>query len=322
MKLGLYVTLSLVFLNLVACEKIAVFMTPVKKPAVSHSKIADRAERYFWTTLHEGRYLDITKADKLLMAAYLKNPNDPNLAAHLGFLHIWKITERQRGAGQDPLIPNEIILSKQYFSDAHVLDPKNAIYQGFLGDSQVVTGQIFHDKREEVRGYFTLKSAIAKWPEFNYFTAGYLMTTLPPQSKQFKKALKWQWKTLDICLGRDIDRKNPQYRLSSVKLVMGSKKYRACWDTWIAPHNVEGYFMNMGDMLVKSGDWQTGIAMYKNATYQQNYAFWPYRSMLEKRIKNAKENVKYFQQDPASADPDRAIMFNSGYGCMACHQQR
>ncbi len=297
-------------------------MTPIKQPIKSNNKIAAKAEHYFWTTLHQGRYQDINKADKLLMEAYLINPNDPNLAAHLGFLHIWKITERERVGGKDPLITNEIILAKQYFSDAHTLEPTNPIYQGFLGDSQLVAGQIFHDKRQEVQGYFTLKSAIAKWPEFNYFTAGYPMTTLSPTSKRFKEALKWQWKTLDICLGRDIDRKNPQYRMSSVKLVMGGKRQRACWDTWIAPHNVEGYFMNMGDMLVKSGDWQTGIAIYKNATYQQNYATWPYRSMLEKRIKNARENVKYFQQNPAPTNPDRAIMFNSGYGCMACHQKR
>lgn len=321
MKLVSHFTLFFLFLNLGACEKVAIFMTPVKKPLQSHSKMAANADRYFWTTLHKGRYQDITKADKLLMESYLKNPNDPNLAAHLGFLHIWKITERQRESEQDPLIPNEIILSKQYFAEAHALEPQNPIYQGFLGDTQLVTGQIFNDKRLEVQGYFTLKSAIAKWPEFNYFTAAYPMTTLPPDSKRFKKALEWQWKTVDICLGKKIDRKNPQYHLSSLKFVNGSKKQRACGDTWIAPHNVEGYFMNMGDMLVKSGDWQTAIAIYKNATYQQNYVSWPYRRMLEKRIKNAKQNVKYFQQNPAPSDPDRAIMFNSGYGCMACHQE-
>ena len=30
---------------------------------------------------------------------------------------------------------------------------------------------------------------------------------------------------------------------------------RACWNSRIAPHNLEGFFLNMGDMLVKSGDW-------------------------------------------------------------------
>jgi hypothetical protein len=47
------------------------------------------------------------------MAAYLENPNDPKLAAHLGFLHIWKIAERARVNDKSPLTPNEIVLSKK-----------------------------------------------------------------------------------------------------------------------------------------------------------------------------------------------------------------
>lgn len=311
----------LIFLPLLGCERIALLTTSTKKPIKSISKLATDAENYFWKTLHEGRYQDISKADTLLMEAYLQNTNDPTLAAHLGFLHIWKITERQREAKPNSLIPNEIILSTHYFTAANLLEPKNAIYEGFLGDSLLVEGQIFQDKRKEIQGYFTLKRAIATWPEFNYFTAGYPMSTLSSRSEKFKKALKWQWETLDTCLGKKISRKNPEYRSSTVNLVIGSNKQRACWDTWIAPHNVEGFFLNMGDMLVKSGDWKTAIEVYKNATYQQNYAHWPYRHMLEKRIKNAKENVKYFQENKPNTDPDRTIMFNSGYGCTACHQQ-
>lgn len=41
--------------------------------------------------------------------------------------------------------------------------------------------------------------------------------------------------------------------------------------------------------------------------------------MLEKRIANAKENVSNFQKPYIS--PDKTILFNSGFGCMACHQQ-
>ena len=69
-----------------------------------------------------------------------------------------------------------------HIADALTLDPQNPIYQGFLGDSQLIEGQIFKDKREEVHGYFRLKHAISEWPKFNYFTAGYPMSTLPAHS--------------------------------------------------------------------------------------------------------------------------------------------
>ena len=75
----------------------------------------------------------------------------------------------------------------------------------------------------------------------------------------------------------------------------------------------------MGDMLVKKGDVATAIKIYDNAKLAKNYAAWPYRQLLENRIKQAKENVSHFQQNLIST-PDRTILFNSGYGCMVCHQ--
>lgn len=318
MQLTKILSLSFILSLLVACEQVAVFSTPHKRAIDSKTALATKAQNYFWSTLHHGRYQDLAKADYLLMAAYLQTPNDPKLAAHLGFIHLWKITERQRNLNESPKITNEIILAKKYFSDAVELDPKNAIYQGFLGDSLLIEGKIFHDELEQVHGYFALKRAIANWPEFNYFTAGYPMSSLSAQSDKFKEGLEWQWLTLDRCAGRKINRKNPDYG-TYLQTVPHYGKKRACWNSWVAPYNFEGFFMNMGDMLVKSGDWQTGVKIYQTAKLDKNYSSWPYRDMLENRIKHAQENVANFQQK--NADPDKTIMFNSGYGCVACHQR-
>lgn len=301
----------------VSCEKLAVLTTPAKEPIPSHSQLAMQAENNFWSTLHQGNYQGIAKANHLLMAAYLQNPNDPTLAAHLGFLHIWKITERQRYAKIPPEIVNEIILSNRYFKQAVQLDPADARYLGFYGDTQLVQGQIFHDEREQVRGYFTLKRAINKWPEFNYFTAGYVMSVLPPERKEFKEALAWQWKTVDLCAGAKVNRANPDFSpYMHQETQKGSK--RACWNSWIAPYNFEGFFLNMGDMLVKSGDPITAIKIYQNAKLAKNYSSWPYKKLLEQHLALAKQNVMHFQNE--SNNPKNTILFNSGYGCVACHQ--
>lgn len=317
MQTAKLLSVGIVLLNLMACERVALLTTPHKKPVKANTLLANKAQNFFWNTLHQGRYQDLSKADYLLMAAYLQNPNDPKLAAHLGFVHIWKITERQRIHDESPKITNEIILAKKYFADALELDPQNAIYQGFLGDSQLIEGKIFHDQREEVHGYFTLKSAIKNWPQFNYFTAGYPMSTLEPESYHFKEGLKWQWLTLDACAGHKINRKNPDYS-AYMSAEQHYGKQRACWNSWIAPHNFEGFFMNMGDMLVKSGDSQTAIKIYQSAKLVKSYSSWPYRHLLEKRIQYARENVKNFQKN--LSNPNKTILFNSGYGCVACHQ--
>ncbi|HSW70631.1 MAG TPA: hypothetical protein VLH77_01470, partial [Gammaproteobacteria bacterium] len=123
----------------------------------------------------------------------------------------------------------------------------------------------------------------------------------------------------DRCTNTKINRTNPDYRPFMV-LETTQGRQRACWNSWIAPHNFEGFFLNMGDMLVKQGDWQTGIKIYKNARLSRTYSSWPYRDRLEKRIQNAKENVAYFRKENEPS-PDRRILFNSGYGCAACHQR-
>ena len=311
LRMGL---LMLITSALIGCEKIALMTTPKKKPIPSHSPLATKAQTTFWDTLHQGQYEKIPDTTRFLTAAYLENPNDPALAAHLGFIHIWKITERQRVKTNDPTIVNEIILAKKYFADAHDLDPSDARYHGFLGDSILVEGKIFHDQREEVRGYFTLKRAIRQWPEFNYFTAGYPMSTLPAASPQFQEGLAWQWKALDLCAGTTVDRKNPDFSPYLARETQRGAK-RACWNSWIAPHNFEGFFLNMGDMLAKQGDWQTAIKIYNNAKLSKHYSLWPYRIMLETRIQNAEKNVVEFQK------PNAKILFNSGYGCVVCHQK-
>lgn len=312
-------TLLIMAFFLVSCEKIVLMTTPAKKPILQISPLANQAEENFWTALHHGQYQNIPDVIHFLTAAYLENPYNPKLAAHLGFAHIWKITERQRLKTNDPIIVNEIILAKKYFADAFELNPHDARYLGFLGDSILIEGKIFHSKRNEVRGYFTLKEAIRMWPAFNYFTAGYPMSTLNPHTTKFKEGLNWQWKTLDICAGKKIDRNNPDYRpYLSRETQQGS--LRVCWNSWIAPHNFEGFFLNMGDMLVKAGHWHQAIKIYNNAKLSKDYASWPYRDMLEKRIAHAKENVSHFQKSTYHTAHD-TILFNSGRGCMVCHER-
>lgn len=307
-------------LSLMACEKIALWSTPPQKAAISNTPLAIKAKSNFWQTLHQGNYQALPETDYSLMEAYLETPNDPELAAYLGFVHIWKITERARLKTQSPLIPNQIVLAKNYFKDALKLEPSNPIYRGFYGDTQLFSGKIFQDEREQVSGYFTLKDAITQWPQFNYFTAGYPMSTLPPESKYFKEGLEWQWQTLNLCAGKTIDRSNPNFA-PFMRQETHAGANRACWNSNIAPHNFEGFFLNMGDMLVKAGQIEAAIKIYNNAKLSKTYNQWPYKNFLEKRIFNAKANTRNFQESHLS-DPDKTILLNSGYGCVACHQRR
>lgn len=318
-----FICIGLIVISIMGCGDLAVMTTPKKTPVASQNELTNTAEKVFWDTLHQGQYDNIAYVTKLLTAVYLQNPNDPKIAAHLGFLYIWKIAERNRLKNIDPTVVNNTILAKKYFSDAVELDPGDARYLGFLGVSQLVEGTIFNDQREQTRGYFTLKQAISAWPQFNYFTAGYPMSNLPANTEHFKEGLEWQWKTLDICAGQTVDRNNPGFG-TYMKYETQQGPQRACWNSWIAPYNFEGFFLNMGDMLVKQGNWQVAIKIYNNAKLAKNYSTWPYRWLLEDRIQHAQENVVAFNKLVANNQlvaPKKVIVFNSGYGCMMCHQK-
>lgn len=101
----------------------------------------------------------------------------------------------------------------------------------------------------------------------------------------------------------------------------GVTRGQACWNSWVAPHNIEGFFLNMGDMLVKRGDWQTGIKVYALAQGLGSYPRWAFRDVLEARIARAEQNVAAFRRPDADAADSPPIMLRSRFACVACHQQ-
>jgi hypothetical protein len=298
-------------------HEIAVRLAPRKRAATIRSTAAMAADSLFWHTFHSGDYDGIPRASEALTAAYLATPTDPVIAAHLAWLHNWRMAERARRDSVPATITDDIVLSRRYFEEAVALDPSDPRTLGFLAGHLLAEGNMHHDERLTRRGYFTMLDAIDAWPEFNLFTAGYVMSRLPSDSPRFRQAVEWEWQNLDTCVGSRIDRANPDYaRYMPLETRAGVK--RVCWNSWIAPHNFEGFFLNLGDMLVKSGDWRTGVKLYANARLSREYATWKFRPVLEDRIAHARENVARFN----AKGPDRdGLMINSAFSCMACHQE-
>jgi hypothetical protein len=167
------------------------------------------------------------------------------------------------------------------------------------------------------------RAAIAAWPEFNWFTVGYSLSGLDHASPLFREGLDMQWKTVDACSRTSIDRTNPTAAvvLRAETTEQDPRRRRACWNSWIAPHNVEGFFLNMGDMLVKSGDWRTGVRVYALARGMSSYPRWAFRDVLEARIARAEQNVAAFRRPDAEGADGPPIMIRSRFACVACHQQ-
>jgi hypothetical protein len=315
------ILLAVCCVMLASCGYLAEHTAHPKSAAGARTKAALDADALFWATFHGGKYDQIQPALEAETAAYLADPHDAVSAAHVAWLHIWRLAERARLASAPASITDDALLARRYFEEALAMNPKEARYRGFLGSATLADGNINQNERVTRRGYYMLLDAINAWPEFNLFTAGYVVGSAPAASAHFKQALEWQWRDLDVCVHEKVDRKNPDFaRYMRLETRAGPK--RACWNSWIAPHNFEGFFMNMGDMLVKARDWQTAQKIYANAKLSSTYAQWPYREVLEARIRAAPDNVDVFNSRPnAAGGTGEPMMFDSKFSCMACHKE-
>jgi len=312
--------LAVTALALAGCGAVAVQTAPAKTASATRSEAAQRADTVFWQTLHGGRYEAIAPALEAVTGAYLQDPNDGVTAAHVGWLHIWRLAESSRLPAVPATITDDAVLARRYFQEAVALDPGEARYLGFLASAQLAEGSIHRDEKLTRQGYYTMLSAIDGWPEFNLFTAGYTMSRSPADSERFKQALQWQWQNLDVCVGEKVDRTNPDFsRYMALATISGKK--RVCWNSWIAPHNFEGFFLNMGDMLVKSGDWQTAQKVYANARLSPGFAGWAYAPVLQARIEQAAANVALFNAPPTRDASTSGMMIASKFACTGCHQR-
>jgi hypothetical protein len=301
------------------CAFMAEQTAPAKQASAARTETAQRADALFWKTFHDGDYDGIPKAMDAVKGAYLQSPNDPVSAAHVGFLHVWRIAERARLSAIAPSITDDSALARRYFGEALALQPSEARYQGFLATTMLAEANIHKDEKLKRRAYYAMLDAVDAWPEFNLFTAGYVFSNQAADSPQFKQGLQMQWRTLDLCSGSVVDRRNPDFTgFMQLETQQGPK--RVCWNSWIAPHNFEGFFLNMGDMLVKTGDWATAQKVYANAKLSPSYAQWKYREVLQARIDQAQANVAAFNA-PGGGQGDAVMMSQSRFACMGCHQQ-
>jgi len=310
--------------GIIGCGDLAVRSAKKKLPGTHPGEYVQAANGFFWQHFHAGDYDSISAIIDQLNLALAHEPNDLRTTAHLGFVHIWALAERQNRLYPDPAIIEQVSLARRYFEETISMDVDDPRILGFLADMTMEEGAHLGNDKEKTEGYFMGLRSIREWPQFNKFTIGYGFSRFDTASASFKEGLKWQYESMNDCA---CELKGAAGMSDSAKtaIVFESKTpkvKRACADTWIAPHNLEGYFLNMGDMLVKSGQWVKAIDVYALAKIAPAYSQWPFKDTLEARILNARENVAVFNRpvDERNLSRQAVMMSASGYSCMGCHK--
>ena len=305
------------------CAFFAETFTGSKSFTTKETETAKDANRYFWDNFHQGNYDSIPEITRRLTLAMSENPNDIKVMAHLGFTHVWVVSERQRIENPSPEVIENLFLARRYFTEAYTMNDNDPRILGFMAGMELAEGQTFQNEKLEVQGYFHGLKSISMWPQFNKFTVGYIFSKLESSNKRYDEGLEWQWEAVDDCACKDYNHKiNYKEMAELIKSSDDAMIKRACWNSWITPHNFEGFFLNFGDMLVKKGSPETAIKMYKAAKLSDSYNEWPYKDVLEERIRDASINISNFNMplDEKKLFSQKVIMFNSKMSCAGCHQ--
>lgn len=290
------------------------------------SKLSEEANSFFWEHFHLGHYDSIPAILDLLTEAYIDNPNDLQTVYHLGFTHFWAIAERQHLSNVPASIIDHAVLAQKYLGEAYRLNPADARIISFLSAAKIIVGDVSKDDRLVTQGYFDGLKSIREWKDFGEFSLAYTLSQLPHTDPNFRKTLDWMEGTTERCYCPDLDPPSEACKEFIAREVADPKslgRNRIVPNSWVAPHNIEGYFMSYGDLLVKNGDWEKAIPIYELAKYAPDYNHWPYREILDKRIKNAQSNVVKFRKSADKDDfigLDDAVMVQTAMACRACHQ--
>ena len=192
-----FVTMTILLLALISCTKDILFQKKSINGLADPTELSDHANQYFWQNFHQGNYEKLDSIIYYLSASYNENPNHLETVTHLGFSHIWKLSERDRLDEIPPTITDHAVLSLKYFDESQKLNKKDPRTLGFLADLKMTVGDIAQDDKLQRQGYFEGLKSIRQWKTFNYFTIGYILSRLDFDSWQFDKGLEWQWETLD-----------------------------------------------------------------------------------------------------------------------------
>ena len=293
------------------------------------------AIHYFWNTLEHGHYHKIESCIEQLKSLYLKNPNHSEVALLIAHAHFWRVAERYRlGSMPSPNITDDLIIAERYFLEAKQLNPSDQRINGWLAGVQMSLSKIHDNPKQMRKAYILGKKSIRAYPAFNHFSIAYLFSNHSHEDSLFQRAIDSFYRSINIATHRRTDKVDFDLReylhLQDTEKNLNIKK--AVWNGPKAAHNVEGFFLIMGDFLTKAGKKQEAMVAYKNAQHMPSYASWPYKELLEDRIQNIDTNIERFritseaiQHNPNfvnsyTFEPKKSMVFNSN-NCTVCHQR-
>jgi hypothetical protein len=294
------------------------------EPAISDpiaiKEEADRARQLFDEVFQSGQYERIPEVRAALEAVFEKDPtvNDGDVTMLLGVSYLWSTAEWERfpARGKEARF-EEVLQGDYYLTHASQLRPSDGRVQAWLGIMKAFRSQTELDLALYQESLDRIGNSVELFPEFGHLVVAFVKSAWPAQTTEFAGAVDHIWQNVDVCIQGKIDRTMPNFEQYMHLSADTTGNRRACWSTPLVPHNLEGFWFHMGDLLVKNNQADVAKIAYGNAALIPSYANWKYRAELETRMANVHANAALYLDDEPKNDPP--ILPQTTFQCVLCH---
>ncbi|HEX8434220.1 hypothetical protein [Archangium sp.] len=291
------------------------------EPTQTIEEQAAEAKTLFWEVFNAGAYERIPEAQTKLLAVYEQDQTLGENAMLLGVSYYWYAAEWRRDLSRPNSGQYEAILNTdKYLTVALELRPNDARIMCWLGGAKTFRSQVERKPALMDEGLALIDKCATLYPSFGLILKGFVSSFLPVQSDLYQEGISAMWRNVDVCIDKEIDRTNPDFT-SYMHLTNNlSGQYLACWNGPTAPHNLEGFWFFMGDVLTKAGHKEQAKAIYNNALLVPDVQKWVFYDKLTARIATVDQRAELYSDSDMKNDPP--MVTQDTFQCVLCHQKQ
>jgi hypothetical protein len=266
-----------------------------------------------YAALTAGQTDQAVAAIQALDGLLAREPDNGRAALYSGAMRLWVLAEQRASLDTAQALETSTTAVTR-FQSARALLPDDDRAPGFLGLTRVDLGHALGDAAMVAQGMSDLADGIARFPAYTHFLRALVNDSAGPGSPDLASAVADALAVMDSCQAvpdASGQYPYPQGPLDSVR--------RVCNDQGIVPHVWEGFFIAIGDIVLKAG-WPAdkARAIYRSAQNSPTFDRWPFAADLQQRIADADARaVLYADGDPTNDPP---LWSTEGHLCVGCHQ--
>lgn len=271
----------------------------------------------FHDALEHGRYEALPELLEDLAHADQEQPDDPSVALALALANLWGVAEIGRVDPADPAQAGVYAFAaREHLERAQALSPDDARIDGWLGSVLIGIGSNVASDAIVQDGYDAIDRGVQREPAFNSFVEAFSYARKAADDRDFPRAIDAFFNAARVCeLG--VTRAAPELASAGRPPAQGVPS--ACTNGAAMPHNLEGFWLFGGDILLKAGELETAVALYENAALEGDAYAWPYRDVADQRLADAAAWAARLADDDAANDP--LLAWQSPNQCVLCHER-